>query len=250
MMEKTEPKSDLRTSPFFGKTIMGRIILLILSVCIALFLSFSSVKDESDSRTKSDGAEVGFADTAVRTETPLQRAETPLQRAETAGATKIVLNDGGCSVEGEGARVSAGGVFIEGAGTYVISGTLTDGQVYAEAEGPLEIVLDGAKISSSKGSALTVLGEQARIVLADGSENELTDAESYGSGEYSQGCVFAEKNLVISGGGSLRVNGNYADGIACGEELLIESGSLCVSAARYGLKGGSVLLSGGSVVFA
>ncbi len=243
MMEKTEPKSDLRTSPFFGKTIMGRIILLILSVCIALFLSFSSVKDESDSRTKSDGAEVGFADTAVRT-------ETPLQRAETAGATKIVLNDGGCSVEGEGARVSAGGVFIEGAGTYVISGTLTDGQVYAEAEGPLEIVLDGAKISSSKGSALTVLGEQARIVLADGSENELTDAESYGSGEYSQGCVFAEKNLVISGGGSLRVNGNYADGIACGEELLIESGSLCVSAARYGLKGGSVLLSGGSVVFA
>lgn len=243
MMEKTEPKSDLRTSPFFGKTIMGRIILLILSVCIALFLSFSSVKDESDSRTKSDGAEVGFVDTAVRT-------ETPLQRAETAGATKIVLNDGGCSVEGEGARVSAGGVFIEGAGTYVISGTLTDGQVYAEAEGPLEIVLDGAKISSSKGSALTVLGEQARIVLADGSENELTDAESYGSGEYSQGCVFAEKNLVISGGGSLRVNGNYADGIACGEELLIESGSLCVSAARYGLKGGSVLLSGGSVVFA
>lgn len=242
MMEKTEPKSDLRTSPFFGKTIMGRIILLILSVCIALFLSFSSVKDESDSRTKSDGAEVGFADTAVRT--------TSLQRAETAGATKIVLNDGGCSVEGEGARVSAGGVFIEGAGTYVISGTLTDGQVYAEAEGPLEIVLDGAKISSSKGSALTVLGEQARIVLADGSENELTDAESYGSGEYAQGCVFAEKNLVISGGGSLRVNGNYADGIACGEELLIESGSLCVSAARYGLKGGSVLLSGGSVVFA
>ncbi len=243
MMEKTEPKSDLRTSPFFGKTIMGRIILLILSVCIALFLSFSNVKDDIDSRTKSDGAEVGFADTAVRT-------ETPLQREETAGATKIVLNDGGCSVEGEGARVSAGGVFIEGAGTYVISGTLTDGQVYAEAEGPLEIVLDGAKISSSKGSALTVLGEQARIVLADGSENELTDAESYGSGEYSQGCVFAEKNLVISGGGSLRVNGNYADGIACGEELLIESGSLCVSAARYGLKGGSVLLSGGSVVFA
>lgn len=221
---------------------MGKIILLILSVCIALFLSFSSVKDDIESRTKSDGAEVGFADTAVRT--------TPLQREETAGATKIVLSDGGCSVEGEGARVSAGGIFIEGAGTYVISGTLTDGQVYAEAEGPLEIVLDGAKISSSKGSALTVLGEQARIVLADGSENELTDAESYGSGEYSQGCVFAEKNLVISGGGSLRVNGNYADGIACGEELLIESGSLCVSAARYGLKGGSVLLSGGSVVFA
>lgn len=211
---------------------MGRVLIIFVTVCALFVLSLFCAEEPS----------------------PKKKAETSLkiQRCAESEAqtTRIVLKDGGKSeIYGDGAEASLAGVNILGAGKYEISGVLKDGQIYAEAEEGLELVFDNVKVTSSKGAALTVMGKNAKLVLADGSVNKLADAYEYGGGEYTAGCVSAENSLVIGGSGTLLINGNYADGISCGEELRIEGGSVNVSAVRNALKGENIVLEGGDVVF-
>ena len=214
---------------------MGKIILIVLTVAALFIMSLFCT-----------GEPIKESEAQKENETE-QGAETCRERAE---VTRIVLKDGGKSeIYGEGAEASFFGVSINGTGKYRISGTLRDGQICAEAEEGMELILDGVKVSSSRGAALTLTGKNATLTLAAGSENRLSDAYEYKEGEYAQGCVSAERSLVIGGSGTLSVSGNFADGIVCGGELRIESGNLNVSAARNALKGEGIVLSGGKVVF-
>lgn len=167
-----------------------------------------------------------------------------------AYVTVVDLKDGGGSrIYGKGAQAALSGVHIDRAGTYILSGELTDGQIYVNAEEGVDLVLNGVKIKSSKGAALVATGGETRLILKENSENYLSDADSYANGEFTDGCVYAEKSLVIGGKGKLFINGNYADGISCGEHLVIESGEVRVVAVRNALYGkNAVLLNGGNVL--
>ena len=61
------------------------------------------------------------------------------------GATTITLADGASTVDGAGAAVQGDVVTITAAGTYLVSGTLSDGQLVVDSpgEGKVKIVLDG-----------------------------------------------------------------------------------------------------------
>ena len=212
---------------------MGRIVILFITVCALFFLSVFCVRDEK--------AKEAETEEIVEVQRCASKAEE---------CTKIVLTDGGKSeISGGGAEASFAGVSIAGKGRYEISGTLKDGQICVAAEDAPELVFDNVKVHSRKGAALTVTGGGAKIVLTEGSVNRLSDACEYGAGEFTAACVSAENSLVIEGEGSLFVSGNYADGIACGEELRIEGGSVNVSAVRNALKGENIVLAGGNVVF-
>ena len=79
--------------------------------------------------------------------------------------------------------MDGGTVTITAAGTYRISGTLTDGQVVVDVpgDGVVTLILDGADITSSAGSALVITDAEAAVVqLADGSQNTLTDGTGRG----------------------------------------------------------------------
>ena len=90
----------------------------------------------------------------------------------------------------------------------------------------MELVLDGADIKSLKGAAIVATGGETRLVLQEGTENYLSDAKKYADGEFTDGCIYSEKSLVISGKGKLKIDGNYADGISCGEKLSLTTGRL------------------------
>ena len=78
--------------------------------------------------------------------------------------------------------MAEGTVTITAAGTYRINGTLTDGQLVVEVpgDGVVTLILDGADITSSTGSALLVSDAQSVVVqLADGTQNTLSDASTY-----------------------------------------------------------------------
>ena len=65
---------------------------------------------------------------------------------------------------------------ITAEGTYLLSGSLTDGQVIidaADAHGR-RLVLDGVDISSSTGAAIAATAvDEVTVITADGSENTL-----------------------------------------------------------------------------
>ncbi len=64
-----------------------------------------------------------------------------------ADATVVTLEDGGSTVDGAGAAVDGDVVTITAPGTYLLSGTLSDGQVVvdSDADGKVVLVLDGVE---------------------------------------------------------------------------------------------------------
>lgn len=154
----------------------------------------------------------------------------------------------------DGFRVSGGVVTIGAAGTYRISGEMTDGQIVVESETPglVRLILDNANVSCATCAPLVVNKTQkAVIVLAAGSVNRLSDgpppAGTPDDPNLPSGAIFSRENLTIAGSGSLEVTGNVADGVVSRDGLIIKSGSLTVNAVNDGIRGKDYLVvKGGS----
>lgn len=172
--------------------------------------------------------------------------------AETA--TGIVLTDSGITINGTGAETDGNTVVIQNAGTYVLSGTMQDGQIRIEAEeGKLvHLVLNGAELSSK--TTASIFGTQkckVVLTLADGTQNKISDAGEYqfAEGEDEPNApIFMKGDLTINGTGTLEVQGTNDCGIRSKGNLKVVSGTIQIDAADDGLKGkDSVMISGGEI---
>jgi hypothetical protein len=141
------------------------------------------------------------------------------------------------AVEGSRATILFGG-------TYRITGSLSDGQivVYTDDEDPVRLILNGVNINCSTSAAISIMdAEEAFIILADGTENYVMDAATYVYGDPSEdepnAAVFCKSDLTILGNGVLNVVGNYNDGIASKDGLVIESGTVSVRSVDDGIRG-------------
>lgn len=104
------------------------------------------------------------------------------ERIENVNVNATITLGDNISIEGNGADVEGNKVIINSAGTYRVSGTLSDGQIVINAgdEDNVELILNGANISCSNSSAIYVKNSKnTYIILADGTENQVTDGENY-----------------------------------------------------------------------
>ena len=167
-------------------------------------------------------------------------------------ATRIALSDGGTTVTGDGATVSGNTVTITTAGTYLISGTLSEGQIKVEANeaDKVQLVLSGATVTSANSAALHVAkADKVFLTLADGSENTLATSGAYAAADDSaiDGAVFSRSDLTVNGGGSLAVSSAEGNGIVCKDGLVLASGTATVTAAKHAIQANdSVRIAGGS----
>ena len=167
-------------------------------------------------------------------------------------ATRIALSDGGTTVTGDGATVSGNTVTITAAGTYLISGTLSEGQIKVEANeaDKVQLVLSGATVTSANSAALHVAkADKVFLTLADGSENTLATSGAYAAADDSaiDGAVFSRSDLTVNGGGSLAVSSAGGNGIVCKVDVVLASGSATVTAAKHAIQANdSVRIAGGS----
>ncbi|MBP8241388.1 MAG: carbohydrate-binding domain-containing protein [Thermoflexales bacterium] len=168
---------------------------------------------------------------------------------QAAPATTLTLNGNAIAVEGTGVTVAGAKATITAAGTYRLSGTLSDGQIVVDAQdmGVVRLVLNGVDIRSSRGAAIQfVNAKEAVIVLADKTVNTLSDAKVYtfdkaGDTE-PNAALFSKVDLTIAGAGALTVNANYNDGIASKDGLIIAGGAITVKAADDGIRGKDYLV--------
>lgn len=141
-------------------------------------------------------------------------------------------------------------VTISEPGTYILSGTIEDGQIVVDSKesGKVKLVFDGVNIMNSKGPAINIIDGKTIITLAADSVNSLTDGSTYDEGNEAEACIYSEKDLCINGGGILKINGNYLDGIKSKGDLRVINGNIDVKAARDGIKGkDSVVVAGGMI---
>lgn len=165
----------------------------------------------------------------------------------------ITFADGSAAIDGEGATAEGETVTISQAGTYILSGTATNGRIIVSADKTAEIklIFNGVDITCADNAPLLVSkAKKVYIVLKDGTENVLTDSASYSLGEddsNTDGAIFSKADLTINGSGTLTVNANYKHGIVSKDDLVITDGNINVTSASTAIEGkDSVKISGGT----
>lgn len=141
----------------------------------------------------------------------------------------------------DGVTVSDGVITITKAGNYRLSGTYA-GQIKVETADSdmVRLILDNATITNSTGAAINVVkADEAVIYTASGTTNTVSDGSSYSdtaSGS-PDAAIYSKSDLTLAGEGTLKVEGQYEEGIHTTDGLVIASGTLEVTAANTGIKG-------------
>ncbi len=145
-------------------------------------------------------------------------------------------------------------VTITSAGAYKVSGTLDDGEIIVDAadDAAVQIILDGTDITNTDGAAIAIMNaDTATVTLAEGSANTLTDGDVYVFAEGEDepnAALFSTADLTLGGTGSLTVFGNYNDGIASKDGMVIVGGDIVVDAVDDGIRGKDyVVIEGGNL---
>ncbi len=156
-------------------------------------------------------------------------------------AVRIMLNGTTSSASSSAVTVSGSTVTITRAGTYLITGTLTDGMLVVDAgeSDKLQLIFSGVQISSSTSAPLYILkAEKVFVTLTDGTENALSGGESFVAIDDNNidGAVFSKQDLTFNGAGSLTVTSPAGHGIVCKDDLVFTGGKYTVNAASHGLQ--------------
>ena len=161
---------------------------------------------------------------------------------EESTAVQVTLSDSGIQVSGDGAEADGTTLTIKEEGTYVISGSLSSGQIVVEADdsAKIHLVLNGVSVRCENSAALLIRGaDKAFITLAEGSENTLESGSEAPSGEDENvdGVIFSRSDLTLNGSGSLTINAGYKHGIVSKDDLVITGGVYNITAVGGGLYG-------------
>lgn len=162
--------------------------------------------------------------------------------------TKVELKGNSATADGPGGVViEEGRIEIRTSGTYVLEGSLDEGQIVIDAEdkGTVRLVLNGVSISSSIGSVIHVKqSEQTVVSIEQGTENVLEDADEYifeeGEDE-SSAAIFSKDDLSINGTGKLIIQANYKDGITGRDDVIVTGGKIEIHAKDDGIVGRDLL---------
>ena len=214
---------------------MNKKLIAMLSA-FSLCVSMTACSNKGDDTSK----ESTSTSTTTNATTVLSKSD---KKVETIGDidTYIKLSDNNTTVEGNGVKVDGNIITINTAGTYSISGDLSDGQIIVntDKESKTYILLDGVDITCKNSSPIQILSsEETVIALADNSENKVSDGEAYDESDNNpDAAIFSKEDLTFIGTGSLEVNGNYDKGIVSKDDLMIESGNISVKSVADGIKG-------------
>lgn len=170
-----------------------------------------------------------------------------------SNSTAIIFSDQTITVDGSGAAADGSILTITQPGTYILSGTLSEGQVRVETvdEADVQIVLDGATITNSTGAAIYVKSaNSATITLAEGTTNTLSDGEIYtfeDSEDEPDATLFSKSDLILNGTGTLVIDANYAHAIKGKDDVTIAEGTYDITSVGDAIKGrDSLFISSGT----
>ena len=170
-----------------------------------------------------------------------------------SNSTAITFSDQTITVDGSGAAADGSILTITQPGTYILSGTLSEGQVRVETvdEAEVQIVLNGATITNSTGAAIYVKSaNSATITLAEGTTSTLSDGETYtfeDSEDEPDATLFSKSDLILNGTGTLVIDANYAHAIKGKDDVTIAEGTYDITSVGDAIKGrDSLFISSGT----
>lgn len=172
---------------------------------------------------------------------------------EESGAVYVTLSDDGITGETDGVVINGQTVTITAEGTYIFSGTLSEGQIVVDADNAkVQIVFDNVDITCASSVAVYVKSaEKVFVTLAEGSLNTLRNTDEYVAidDNNTDAVIFAKSDITLNGTGSLTIVSAEGHGIVSKDDLKITGGTYDITAAGHALSGkDSVRIADGTFI--
>lgn len=216
--------------------------------------------------TKSSTGNVVSSETEVNAEETVAQSETGTFSStdmfterdlagtyEESGAVYVTLSDDGITGETAGVAINGQTMTITAEGTYIFSGTLSEGQIVVDADNAkVQIVFDNVDITCASSAAVYVKSaEKVFVTLAEGSQNTLCNTDEYVAIDDNNidAVIFAKSDLTLNGTGSLTIVSAEGHGIVSKDDLKITGGTYDITAAGHALSGkDSVRIADGTFI--
>lgn len=216
-------------------------------------------KNSSTDNIVSTETEVNAEETAAQSETgTFSSADMFTERDlagtyEESGAVYVTLSDDDITGETDGVVINGQTVTITAEGTYIFSGTLSEGQIVVDADNAkVQIVFDNVDITCASSAAVYVKSaEKVFVTLAEGSQNTLRNTDEYVAIDDNNidAVIFAKSDLTLNGTGSLTIVSAEGHGIVSKDDLKITGGTYDITAAGHALSGkDSVRIADGTFI--
>ena len=236
----------------------------LLALFCATALSVTTVagctgKISSTDNIVSTETEVNAEETVAQSETGTFSSADMFTERDLAGtyeeseAVYVTLSDDGITGETDGVAINGQTVTIMEEGTYVFSGTLSEGQIVVDADdAKVQIVLDNVDITCASSAAVYVKSaEKVFVTLAEGSQNTLRNTDEYVTIDDNNidAVIFSKSDLTLNGTGSLTIVSAEGHGIVSKDDLKITGGTYDITAAGHALSGkDSVRIADGTFI--
>ena len=210
--------------------------LLACSISGCSFDSFSKTTTETSSESSSSATGITYLDAD----------DMFTDRDKEVGydedtATAITLSDDASSCDSSSVTISNNTITITDEGTYLLTGSLSDGQVIVDADNKkVQLVLDSVNINCDTSAALYVkAADKVFVTLASDSENSLSNTSDFVAIDDNNidAVIFSKDDLTLNGSGTLTVTAKYGHGIVSKDDLVITSGTYQITAAKHALSG-------------
>ncbi len=214
---------------------------LILTACLLLVSSLAGCGNIGDYLTLRSDSENGVSE-----------SETPSGEETGTTSDTAILSEGSTTLLNLD-EITEPEITLDTAGTYVLSGTYR-GMLRIDTgdEDTVNLILKDAVLINNENAAIYVANAgKVLLKLESGTENSISHDGSYTSldDHNIDGAVYSADDLTVTGDGSLTVTAKDGNGIVCNDDLVIDSGTLTVSAEKHGLEGkDSVDIKGGTIL--
>ncbi len=220
---------------------------LVLFLITALLLSGCSASEGTVSEETASGSDSTDAKETAAVTTVVDTSEMFTNRDldgsyDEEDSAHIELDGDSATADTNAVTISGSTVMITDEGTYILSGTLTDGMIIVNADDAdkVQIVLDGVDITSSTSAAIYVLeADKVFVTLAADSENKLANGGEYVDIDENNidAVIFSKSDLTLNGAGALTITAAAGHGIVSKDDLVLTGGTYTITAASHGLSG-------------
>lgn len=219
----------------------SRKVLLAIITAAVLMTGCSNVTQTQTASTIS-GTELATLKTSEEASEELFSSRDMEVGYDESECVKISLKGTSGSCDSDTVNIADGTITITEEGTYILSGTMTEGMIIVDAEDSdkVQLVLDNANITCATSAAIYVKNaDKVFITTAADSESTLTNGGKYEAIDDNNidGVIFSKADLTLNGQGTLNIKANAGHGIVSKDDLVLTSGTYQINAEKHGLQG-------------
>ena len=216
-------------------------LMLLLSVFAGCTSQSAAEATQANASPGTTATTVLASDTAATDSTMFTDRDKEIGYSE-ATSTIVTLADNATTVNGAGATVAENTITISAEGTYIFSGSLSNGQIIVDAadDAKIQIVLNGVDITNESSAAIYVKNaNKVFVTTASNTKNTLATTGEYVAVDENtiDAAIFSKSDLTLNGAGTLTINSKYGHGVVSKDDLAVTCGTYVITAASNGLSG-------------